>query len=143
MSSIQRLAEKIKGFKHFEAQNLKIIPDDLFLGLIIVLVAFGSFGLGRLSKIEGSRAPVRFENVPEITAETFPQAKGSAAQNQASVIGATADKEDLVASKNGTKYYYPWCSGVKNISPANLTHFASKSEAEARGYTASATCKGL
>lgn len=132
MTSIQDLVEKIKGKALEHRPNLRTIPDDIFLGLIIILVAFGSFGLGRLSKIEGSKTPVRFENMPEATAEKvrpFP--------------GTSEAGTQLVASKNGTKYYYSWCSGVGKISPANLVHFASKEEAEARGYTASATCKGL
>ncbi len=142
MSSIQRLIEKIKGLRYFEVLNLRTIPDDLFLGLIIILVAFGSFGLGRLSKIQGSKAPVRIENALE--AASVPTTQKPAGSNQgASVIGATTASDQLVGSKNGTKYYFPWCSGVKNINPENLIHFTSKSEAEARGYTPSATCKGL
>ena len=142
MSSIQRLIEKIKGLRHFEALNLRTIPDDLFLGLIIILVAFGSFGLGRLSKIQGSKTPVRIENALETTSVSATQ-KPAGNNQSASVIESTASGDQLVGSKNGTKYYYTWCSGVKSISPANIIHFASKSEAEARGYTASATCKGL
>lgn len=132
MTSIQDLTKKIKGFTAEHRPNLRIIPDDLFLGLIIILVAFGSFGLGRLSKIEGSKTAVRFENIPEATAEKV---------RPFSSIGEAGTQ--LVASKNGTKYYYSWCTGVGKISPANLVHFASKEEAEARGYTPSATCKGL
>lgn len=151
MSSIQRLIEKIKGLRRLEPQNLHAIPDDLFLGVIIILVAFGSFGLGRLSKIEGSKTPIRIENAPKTTSDTFSSAQDRGApttntqmsSQSASAIGTTSNSSQLVASKNGTKYYYPWCSGVKNISPANLIYFASKSEAEARGYTPSATCKGL
>lgn len=124
--------KKIKGRIVDHRPNLRTIPDDLFLGLIIILVAFGSFGLGRLSKIESSKMPVRFENVPETNAG---KVKPFSAENEADA--------QLVASKNGIKYYYSWCSGVGKISPANLVHFASKEEAEARGYTASATCKGL
>lgn len=132
MTSIQGLAEKIKGFAEEYRPNFRTLPDDLFLGLIIILVAFGSFGLGRLSKIEGSKTPVRFENIPEST---------SAKTQGASVINAS--DEQLVGSKNGTKYYYSWCAGVQKITTANRIYFASKSDAEARGYTASATCKGL
>ena len=132
MTSIQELAEKIKGKALEHRPNLRAIPDDLFLGLIIILVAFGSFGLGRLSKIEGSKAPVRFENLPETTSEKVrPFSSISAADTQ------------LVGSKNGTKYYYSWCSGVGKISPSNIIYFSSKEEAETRGYTPSATCKGL
>ncbi|MBI5798740.1 MAG: hypothetical protein HZB10_02315 [Candidatus Yonathbacteria bacterium] len=132
MTSIQELAKKIKGKLLEHQTNLRTIPDDLFLGLIIILVAFGSFGLGRLSKMEDSKTHVRFENMPE---------EASWSKQGAGVINASG--EQLVGSKNGTKYYYSWCTGVSKISPANLVHFADKSEAEARGYTASATCKGL
>lgn len=143
MHSIKDLVEKIKGSLGFRQLNLRVIPDDIFLGFVIILVAFGSFGLGRLSKIEGSKTPVRFENVSATTPETFSQKAPPVAtiDQSASIIGSTSDQ--LVGSKNGKKYYYPWCAGVQKISPANLIHFISKTEAEARGYTPSATCKGL
>ncbi|MDO8604853.1 MAG: hypothetical protein Q7K40_05690 [bacterium] len=141
--SIQNIIEKIKGFVDEHRPNIRIIPDDLFLGLIIILVAFGSFGLGRLSKIEGSKTPIRIENAPEITADTFSGKVPADTEKVALTLTTSTSGEGLVGSKNGTKYYYPWCSGVSKISPANLIHFVSKSEAESRGYTASATCKGL
>lgn len=121
--------EKIKGYR---TPTLRVIPDDLFLGLIIILVAFGSFGLGRLSKIEGSKKSVQLENVPELT---------QAEKQAASVINTNGAQ--LVGSKNGTKYYYSWCTGVSKISSSNLIQFTDKTEAESRGYTPSATCKGL
>ena len=71
MHSIKDLVEKIKGFGGFRRPNLSTIPDDLYLVLIIILVAFGSFGLGRLSKIEGSKTPIRIENTPEVVVDTF------------------------------------------------------------------------
>ncbi|HAS84728.1 MAG TPA: hypothetical protein DCS23_01485 [Candidatus Yonathbacteria bacterium] len=133
MTSIQDLTKRIKGYADEHRPKLHIIPDDLFLGLIIILVAFGSFGLGRLSKIEGSKTPVRFEGTPPQSSK-----KGGAFSE-----ANTATNNQLVASKNGTKYYYSWCTGVSKISPANLIYLGSKEEAEARGYTPSATCKGL
>lgn len=144
MSSIRDIVEKIKGFRRIRASQFPAIPDDLFLGLLIILVAFGSFGLGRLSKIEGAKAPIRIENQPAETPETINSKDVSAQQNntQAANIIDTQSTQ-LIASKNGKKYYYPWCTGVQKISEANRVYFASKTEAEARGYTASATCKGL
>lgn len=144
--SIRDITEKIKGFTQIRAPRLRVLPDDLFLGLIIILVAFGAFGLGRLSKIEGAKTPIRIENEPEVTADTFGSLagneKGSVGTTQtASIIGATTGQ--LVASKSGKKYYYPWCGGVQKIKEENRIYFASKTEAEARGYTPSSTCKGL
>ena len=141
--SIKDIIEKIKGYTGFRLPRLKTIPDDLFLGLIIILVAFGSFGLGRLSKIEGAKAPIRVENAPEVTNATFVPQSTSTAIIAPTIPGSDTADTQLVGSKNGTKYYYPWCTGVQNIASANLVHFTSKADAEARGYTPSATCKGL
>lgn len=140
MSSIRDIIEKIKGSWQVSRPRLRVLPDDLFLGLIIILVAFGSFGLGRLSKIEGPKTPIRIENAPEITADTF---KAGAAVNTQGASIADTQSAQLVASKSGKRYYYPWCTGVQKITESNRVYFASKTEAEARGYTPSSTCKGL
>ncbi|MBI5078091.1 MAG: hypothetical protein HZB11_01825 [Candidatus Yonathbacteria bacterium] len=142
MTSIQEITEKIKGYTDKHRLNLQTIPNDLFLGLIIVLVAFGAFGLGRLSKIEGSKTPVRFENMPETTADTF-SGKIQADTQNAPAVNTKENGGQLVGSKGGTKYYYTWCTGVQKIAETNRIYFASKAEAESSGYTPSATCKGL
>lgn len=145
--SIRDLSKKIKGWGSgaiSSPKKLPLIPDDVFLGLIIILVAFGSFGLGRLSKIEGAKTPIRIENAPEVTGDTFSRAtttKESATPFTAG--GGTGQEASLVGSKNGKKYYYPWCSGANRITEANRIYFSSKTDAEARGYTPSSTCKGL
>src|SRR3989344_7821310 len=133
--SIEDLKEKIKGVGGFSLPQLRTLPDDLFLGLIIVLVAFGSFGLGRLSKIESTKTPIRIENEPEsadsrlgrridstFTASVAGNKAPTNVDQSASAIGSAVNQ--LVGSKNGKKYYYPWCSGVSRISEANLLHFA-------------------
>lgn len=144
--SIKDLSKKIKGWGSDAAsfpKRLPLLPDDVFLGAIIILVAFGSFGLGRLSKIEGTKTPIRIENAPEVTEDTFGQTttKESAAPFAAS--RATGQQASLIGSKNGKKYYYPWCSGASRIAEANRIYFASKTDAESRGYTPSSMCKGL
>ncbi len=142
MTSISNLWGKIKGLANFRP-TLRPLSDDLFLGLIIILVAFGSFGLGRLSKIEGAKTPIQIENAPKVTADTF--SSGTKAEivstQQASV--SMSQTGELVGSKNGTKYHYAWCSGAQRISEVNKIYFASKADAESRGYTPATNCKGL
>lgn len=142
MHSIRDIVEKIKAFVRGRTSRLRVIPDDIFLGLIVILVAFGSFGLGRLSKIEGVKTPIRIEGAPG--AAISMSKEGILQQNttQAASIMDTQPNQ-LVASKSGKKYYYAWCTGVQKIAEANRIYFTSKTEAEARGYAASATCKGL
>lgn len=141
--SIKDFSEKIKDLTHVRGPKVGSLSDDLFLGLIIILVAIGSFGLGRISKIEGSKDPIRIENEPQGTGSTYSSHRGNSGNQGASVLGATRAGDTLVAAKNGKKYYYPWCSGAQKISAENRVYFSSKADAEARGYTPSSTCKGL
>lgn len=101
--------------------------------LIVVLVGLSGFGLGRLSKIEEGRVPliIREAGVEEAAAV-------AAAQETAIVKGG-----QVIASKNGSKYHFPWCSGAKSISEANKIFFASAEDARKEGYAPASNCKGL
>ncbi|KKU81505.1 MAG: hypothetical protein UY07_C0016G0004 [Parcubacteria group bacterium GW2011_GWA1_47_8] len=141
--SIKDFTKKIKGLgRTVRPRPIRIreLQDDLFLGLIIILVAFGAFGLGRLSKIEGAKTPIYIENAPTVTADTFATASSTAAPSLN--VPATSSTQ-LMGSKNGKKYYYPWCAGANRIADANRIYFTSKADAESRGYTPSSTCNGL
>lgn len=52
-------------------------------------------------------------------------------------------EKTYVASKNGARYHYPWCSGAQNIKEENKLWFATKEAAEAAGYTPAQNCDGL
>lgn len=146
MISIKDLIKKIKGLidsQSFHQNPLRrTLPDDLFFSFIIILVALGSFGLGRLSKIEDSRVPIRIENEPEITSDTFlPADKNKGTANTSPAIIST--QSQIVGSKNGNKYHYTWCAGAQKIAEANRRYFSSIQDAEAQGYTPASNCKGL
>ena len=120
--SIRELAEKIK-------QKIKIAllfpPTDLLIIAVIILVGFASFGLGRLSARDITKLPVV---VTEEDSQTASVAQSSG---------------EVVVSKNGTKYHFPWCSGAQRIAKQNLISFNSIQEAQNAGYTPAANCKGL
>lgn len=46
----------------------------------------------------------------------------------------------IVASKNGKKYYFEHCSGVKRIKEANKIWFSSEFEAKKAGLTLASNC---
>ncbi len=144
MLSISTFVKKIKGLANFRPA-LRPLSDDLFLGLIIVLVAFGSFGLGRLSKIEGAKTPIQIENAQGNSTETLTRpiktGEGQIATPPPAIHSTS--ESTLVGSKTGKKYHYAWCSGAQRIAEANRVYFSSKADAEARGYTPAANCKGL
>lgn len=116
--SISYLKDKIK----LVANN-----KDIFFIIILILTALGSFGLGRLSKIDEKRTPFKIQNTALI---------GNFDEN-------SSIKGNYVASKNGSKYHLPWCSGAQTISEKNKIWFDTKEEAENRGYTPAKNCKGI
>lgn len=118
----------------------RALSGDLYVVLVIILVGGASFGLGRLSMIESTRAPV------EIQYE-----EGQLVSQGANVAKSTSRKEALlpsasgqyVASRNSTKYHFPWCAGAQRIKEENKIWFDSKEEATRAGYSPAANCDGL
>lgn len=55
--------------------------------------------------------------------------------------GATNNTNKIVASKNGTKYYYPNCSGVNRIKEENRVFFDNFDAAEEAGYELAKNCE--
>jgi hypothetical protein len=91
----------------------------------IFLVGISAFGLGRLSNLEEQRPIVqRIERAPINDAPLR--------------MGGT-----IVASKRGSKYHYPWCSGARSINEDNKVWFNSEEEARRAGYTPAGNCRGL
>lgn len=123
MGSIRDILQKIKFFLLFP-------PSDILIALIIILVGFAGFGLGRLSALSTLKTPVTIEN-------TLLEGDLSASPSQSLSSGV------VVGSKNGSKYHFPWCSGAQSISKENLVSFASVEEAQRAGYTPAKNCKGL
>jgi hypothetical protein len=126
-----------------------LLCGKYFTAVMILLVAVTSFSLGRISGLEDGKDPVRV-----ISRDLY----GGGSREQAASVGASAaddekigdsmpetqpDSGQVVASKNGSKYHYPWCSGAKQISENNLIVFNSIEEARAKGYTPASNCKGL
>lgn len=101
-----------------------------YLGPInLLLLAALSFGLGRWSKIEEGQNPITIEQ--------------SNSNIAASPTQSDRINNQLVASKNGTKYHYSWCPGAAQIKEANKIWFASAEAAKRAGYTAASNCPGL
>ena len=149
--SIKDLGQKIKSF--WENLKNRLEPGETagkyYTALIIVLVGLSSFGLGRLSIQDENREPITIETDGVNQTGNIPQVSTSANNlNQtASVVSSIATKIEpggkLVASKNGTKYYFPWCAAAAKIADANKVWFNSEAEARAKGLQPAANCKGL
>ena len=120
---------------------------------IVILSSSASFGLGILEGRQGSEgsaltiSELATTTPPEPLTTTVPKPVVSSKNVQPAAAAAAPTAlpagGEVVASKNGTKYYLPWCGTVKNIKEENKVWFASREAAEAAGYAPAANCKGL
>ncbi|MEK7133934.1 MAG: hypothetical protein AAB804_02590 [Patescibacteria group bacterium] len=115
---------------HEWGQKIKFLLEggihEWGLVVIVFLVAFSSFGLGRLSALEEVQPPV---SIAQASVDARPRAL---------VSGGL-----LMAARTGNAYYYPWCSGAAKILPQNQIWFASEKSARAAGYQPAKNCQGL
>ena len=141
MGSISELFKKIKIF--FEESETR---EKVLTVAIIFLVGTASFGLGRLSALEDKKEPVKIENLP-LEASISQAAPGPKDDKTSQIIEdpeiVLKEGGVVVASKNGDKYHFPWCSGAKSIKEEKKIVFASAEEAKAAGYTPAGNCKRL
>ncbi len=126
---LQEIREKINPSTYLN-------DPAIFMALLLILVAVASFGLGRQSVSTG--------NTPE-----KPQKSTNSSQSTTSTPSRATDTETpaegtyYVASKNGSVYHLPYCSGAKRISEQNKIVFKTKAEAEAAGLRPAANCPGI
>ena len=138
--SIKEMERKIKGVG--EKAHALLGHREITLSILIILVALVSFELGYLSHTEAESS---FSVLPPLTRELAGGEPHSASYSaQTAALGAVgAVSGSYVASKNGSKYHYPWCSGAKRMKEENKVWFDSAEEALAAGYTPAANCPGL
>ena len=125
--SIPELLEKIKVWSEKEEIYHTLIA------FVVILVGLAGFGLGKLSRNE--ELPVRIEYVQQDLTSEKTQSIPSAETVPPSQLGT------IIASKNGTKYYFPNCRGVGNIKDENKVFFQTEEEAISAGYSKASGCK--
>lgn len=142
-ASIKETGKKIKGVGK---RALEILTHrEIILSTLMILIGIVSFELGYLSQ-GGKKASLNV--LPPLTRE-ISNTSSETAQNglyasQTAALGnIEAVSGSYVASKNGTKYHYPWCSGAKRMKEENKIWFDTVEEALAAGYTPAANCPGL
>lgn len=115
--------------------------NSLTTVLIVIGVGIGAFVLGRLSAGE-VRTDIRvyMPNTDGVTASAIGAYTEYLPSEESPVI---PEEGFVVASKEGSKYHFPWCSGATRIKPENKIIFTSNTEAREAGYEPAANCKGL
>lgn len=119
--------------------------EDLFLAILIFLVGFGSFGLGRLSVIEEKNEPVRIYNSKSFSHSFSLKEDQEDQQDEQKMFESKKGSLSggFVASVNGSKYHFPWCPSAGRIKEENKIWFANQEEAKSAGYEPAKNCPGL
>ena len=128
--------EKIKQFIMSEKGK------DILVVIIVILVGFGAFELGRLSIQNPSNkaemtAPSPNNNVVEPV--NSPVLNTNTPISEAAANPPPAGK-NFFASSKGSKYYPVNCSAGKTIKESNKIYFIDAAGAEKAGYTLSSSC---
>lgn len=116
--------------------TLKIKP---YLNLLIFLLLLSIiFGIVYIYSHSPVKTPIEVTFVPiQNKIDILPN-------NETSTTTETGKSGGVVVgSKNGTKYYYPWCGALNRIKPENRVQFTSVAIAMAKGYTPAKNCKGV
>ena len=98
--------------------------DAALIPTIVILVGLIAFGLGRLSALQEQKGELKIYT-----------------SGEGSVLGTSTDA--YIASKGGTKYYLPTCSGAQRIKEENKIWFPSAEVARSVGFAPATNCPGL
>lgn len=151
--SIKDFLQKIKLFlgnikdKTYSQEKGIKMKDDLYITIIIILVGTASFGLGKISSFEKSKIPISVLKTKEYMYSTVLSADqvnlGDTYNTNLGLKPEVPVSGVVVASKSGTKYYYPWCTGVSKIREENKVWFNTIEEARSAGLSPTSNCAGL
>ncbi len=126
--SIEQFLQKIKPFYGF---------------MLGALIAATFFCLGRLSVQNNQKTAINID-YSGYKNEALAFNSGSTTISSESPSTSTPDLSgEVIGSKSGKKYYFPWCGTVKRIKPENQVYFVSIEEARKAGFTPGGNCKGL
>ena len=111
--------------------NLFLTSDkakDIMVIFIFILMGFGSFELGRLSKTTSTGVKIDY--------------LGQKAENALDIdLSQKPAQKAFFASNKGSKYYPVGCATGNNIKQENRIYFTSVGEAQGAGYGLSASCR--
>jgi len=123
--SLKQITKKIKGFYHSYIKNMIWV-------WIVVLSLINSYILGFISEHNN-----KFDQL-KITQDSNLVIKNNFEDK---IDNKNLKKGSIVASKNGTKYYFLHCSGIGRIKEENKIYFSTENEAKNENYEIASGCE--
>ncbi len=117
--------KKIKASFLYKKDKVKnnFFSEKTFIIILIILISILSFLLGELNM---------YYKLNKETEEKILINKN---------IYTEKKEYKVLASKKGTRYYYPWCQSAYKIKETNLIEFKNKTEAEKNGLSLARGCE--
>ena len=122
---IKEKSKKIKSKINDNAKNTWFFinsPTGFFI-ILLIFVSTLSFFLGKLSVIH--------------------QIRNNQTQKIRIIKSQQKNNIEIVASKNGKVFHFPWCSGAQTIKEENKIYFKNKEEAIKKGYRLAKNCEDI
>lgn len=119
---------------NLDLQKLKKLlienEDKIILAIGFILVAFLSFGAGKLSETYRPQTPIIFKNAPDCPMASI---AGETAAGSDAVDTATTQGK-IIGNKNSKIYHLPGSASYNKISEENRVYFNTEADAEKVGY---------
>jgi hypothetical protein len=127
---------KSEGSTHLKEvwQTVDGFLVKFFYLILFICITIASFVLGRITKFLENRTEFVLESKEAFDQKVMME-KEKLFTNTREVSTGT-----IVASKNGSKYYFLWCKGASNIKEANKKTFHNEEEAQKAGYVLANNC---
>jgi hypothetical protein len=125
-------------------------PIERFLLIIsAILIAVSMYFIGNMTALESQSSEIqiiypdaiaiqsdKIDNNPE-------NSKTNTEIQKDNIVKPNSNQSQIIASKNGKRYYYKNCGGINRIKTENRIYFETEQQAEAKGLTLASGCKKL
>jgi len=127
--------------KHKFVKHIK----SLLLIMSAILIGGSAYLIGNMNALESNLSEIQivYPDAIAIKSDTKVEEINSTEVSSANNQETNLATGNIVASKNGKRYYYPNCGGINRIKPENRIYFETKEQAEAKGLTLASGCKEL
>ncbi len=119
--------------------------EGLLLTMSAILIGGSAYLIGNMNALESNLSEIQivYPDAIAIKSDTKVEEINSTEVSSANNQETNLATGNIVASKNGKRYYYPNCGGINRIKPENRIYFETKEQAEAKGLTLASGCKEL
>ncbi len=100
---------------------------DIYISLLLLVLATFAFALGRLSKVRSVQIDPVVKSGDDIKL----------------LSGSLLVPGVVVSTKNSKIYYYPWCTAVSRFKPENLRIFKDEPTARSANLSPAKNCAGM